>query len=142
MKRLIGFAWRTFASLGGCASNCKSTGMYPFNNNTVTEYWFSIKDVSESINSTETEPPSTAIVCVTSISATISQILLVISPEPSSTSLSTRRSYNTSHKDFIFSRLLIKISSIREIPEDIQFKKATLFILNEELNNIEEKRKS
>jgi hypothetical protein len=115
MARLIGFAWSTFASVNGCVSDFESTGMYPFNSNRLPEYLFSINDASESINSMETAPPSMAIVCVTSISVTISQILFLISPEPLSTTLSTIHSSGTSPEEITSSRLLIKISSIREI---------------------------
>jgi hypothetical protein len=140
VARLTGFVWSTFASVGGCVSDFESTGMYNFNSNTVPEYLFSINDASESIISMETAPLSMANVCVTSISVTLSQILLLFLPEPLSTTLSTILSSDTSTEEITSSRLLIKISSIGEYRENIQFKK-TLFFLNEELNNIEERRK-
>lgn len=73
----------------------ESKRLYPSNSNRVPGYLFSINDASESINSMETAPPFTAIVCVTSMSVTMSQILLLISTESLSTPLSTILSSDT-----------------------------------------------
>lgn len=99
--RLIGFAWGTFASVGGCVSDFESKRLYPFNSSREPEYSFSIKDASESINSMETAPPSMAIVCVISMSVTMSQILLLFSPELLSTPLSTIVSSGTPLKKLL-----------------------------------------
>jgi hypothetical protein len=71
----------------------------------------------------ETAPPSMTIICVTSISITISQILLLISPQTLSTTLSTILSSDTSPEEITSSRLLIKISPIREIPRRYSIQK-------------------
>jgi len=141
MVHLIGFAWSTFASVSWCVSDFNSTGIYPFKSNRVPEYLFSINDASESINSMETVPLSMAIVCVTSVSITISQIPLLISPQPLSNTLGTILPTDTSPKEITSSRLLIKISPIRQIPRRYSIQKDNFFFLNEEPNYIEEKQK-
>ena len=123
MTRLIGFVWSTFVSVSGFVSDFESTGMYPFNSNRIPKCLFSINDASESTNSMETAPPSMTIICVTSISITISQILLLISPQTLSTTLSTILSSDTSPEEITSSRLLIKISPIREIPRRYSIQK-------------------
>jgi len=72
----------------------------------------------------ETALPIMAIVCVTSISVTVFQILLLISPEPLSTTLSTMLSSDTSPEVINSARLLIKISSIKEIPRRYSIQKS------------------
>jgi hypothetical protein len=123
MVRLIGFGSK-FTSVSECVSDFESTGMYPFNSNRVPEYLFSINDVSENINSMETAPLSMAIVCVTSVSITISQVLLLISPQPLSTTLSTILPSDTSPEEITSSRLLIKIIPIRKIPRRYYIQKS------------------
>jgi hypothetical protein len=68
MAIFIWFAWSKVASVRVGVSDFKSTGIYHFNHDKVSEYLFSISDTSEIITPMEIEPPNMAIVCVTFIS--------------------------------------------------------------------------
>ena len=50
MARLIGFAWDKAVSMGVDVSALHSTDIYPLNRKKVPEYFFSISDISGTVN--------------------------------------------------------------------------------------------
>ena len=67
----------------------ESTGIYPFNSNTVPEYLFSTSASNETTTSMETAPQNLALICGHSTSVTNSQNVFPITAETSLSSLST-----------------------------------------------------
>ena len=81
------------------------------------EYLFSISDTSETITPMEKARPNVVLVCVPTTSMTNSQNVLPISAEPSSSTLISVLSSDTSPEEITSSRFLKKISPVPQIPK-------------------------
>jgi hypothetical protein len=128
MGRLIGFAWNKADSVGVGVSAFESTGIYPFNPNTVPEHFFSISDTSETTTCIDTAPRNVAPMSAPSTSGTTFQNVLSTPAAPSTSNLNTVLSSDTSPDEISPSKRLRKISPVPKIPQKkLNCKEATGF---------------
>ena len=127
----------------GCWCKClESTAICTFSRNRVPEHFFSISDTSATVTCMETAPPYMALVCVASSSVTKFQNVLPISPKPSLSTLITILSSDAPTEENCASRRFKEMIPVPKITIKYRIEKTTtLFLIDEEANNIEEKRK-
>ena len=139
--RLLGFAWSKVASVGVPVSAFESTGVYPFDRNRVPKYVFSISDTSENITSMEIALPNNGSgLCILCFRKQLSKCATYLSR-----TFIKYCGYYTSFWHFSWRNYFLQAfenQSSTEIPRKPSIEKiATPFLIVEEANNIEEKRK-